>query len=332
MGTVLPDYLSSVALRLGRVDELAEDIAELCFAFVRSDPLELRERRAGGKASLFVHGIDQVPPAIGLVFSDAINQLRSVLDNALVLVIEMERGVSLTGPAERAAQFLIYDDETKYRTALRRLVAHLPELAVDAPLGKRIYELQPFRPLEQIRQMRTRRSVTAHGGHHLRVLQEYSNADKHRRPHVFAVGNAVTRAATGAVKVGVENVSQLEIGQVVSSTSLGASGVVEIWPFVGVHRTLADELVPPGAELCELHRYMAEIALPRLAGLPEGAVFPPGVDLRSLRISDAERVATAESTYAHERLGFRFALEMRQVELDAQREGRGTIRVPRQED
>jgi len=331
MSSTFPAHLNSLALRLGHVDELAEDIAELCFAFVRSNPLELRERREAGRAYLIVHKIDEVPPVLGLLFSDAINQLRSSLDNALVLLIEHTRGARLTGPAERAAQFLIYDDESKYLEALRRMLPKLPELALDEALGRRMYELQPFRPLERIREMRTRRAGATHGGHHLRVLQEYSNADKHRRPHVFGVGNAKTRSITGAADVHAEDVSEVAVGQQVSATDVGANEIVEVWPFVGLRRPLAGELVPPGAELNELHRYVAELAIPRLAGLPDGVSLPPRVDLRSLGLSEAERAATASITYAHERLGWRFSMEVAQAEFEARRRGDSGVQIPVQE-
>lgn len=330
VNSALPTYLASLTLRLGRVDELAEDIAELCFGFARSNPLELRERREAGRASLVVHSIQSVPPVIGLVFSDAINQLRSTLDNALVLLIEQGRGDSLSGRAERAAQFLIHEDEAKYAAALKRMLPVLPELAIDAPLGRRMFDLQPFRPLETIRQMKTRRSDTGNGGHHLRVLQEYSNSDKHRRPHVLAVGNAKTRSTTGAAEVHTQDVSELAIGQEVSSTQIGSNEIVEVWPFVGVRRPLGTELVPPGAELNELHRYLAEVALPRLADLPDGVAFPPKVDLRSLRLSELERAVTAAPGYAHDRLGRRFSMEVVHNELDALRRGKSDVQIPAQ--
>ena len=332
MNSALPTYLASLALRLGRVDELAQDIAELCFEFARSNPLELRERRDAGRASLLVHSIQTVPPAIGLVFADAINQLRSTLDNALVLLIEQERGNSLDSRAERAAQFLIYDDEAKYVAAVKRMLPVLPELAVDAPLGRRMFDLQPFRPLELVRQMKTRRPGAGYGGHHLRVLQEYSNSDKHRRPHVFAVGNAKTRSTTGVAEVHTEDVSELAVGQQITSTQIGSNEVVEVWPFVGVRRPLSAELVPPGAELHELHRYLAEVALPRLADLPDGIAFPPQVDLRSLRLSELERAATAASSYAHDRLGQRFGMEVLMHDLDALRRGESGVQIPTQAD
>lgn len=327
MTLALPAHLSPLALRLGRVDELAGDIAMSCFGFVKSNPLELRERRDETRASLFVHSIGEVPPAIGLVFSDAVNQLRSALDNALVLLIEHERGSPLSGRAEQSAQFLIHEDEAKYHQGLKRLVPHLPELAVDAPLGRRMYELQPFRPVESIRQMTTRRAETQHGGHHLRVLQQYSNTDKHRRPHVFAVGNARTVSMTGGASIHAEGVSELAVGQEISSTSVGSNEIIEVMPFVGIRRPIADELVPPGAELNELHRYIAEVALPRLADLPEGVVFLPGVDLRSLHLSEDERAATASGTYAHERHGRAFAMEVFRADL----EGHGEVQIPVQE-
>jgi|GEM_PF-4075598 len=330
MSQGLPAHLASLALRLGRVDELVADIAHACFAFVRSNPVEMRERRRGDTAELFVHAVDPVPPIIGLAFSDAVNQMRSTLDNALVLLLEQERREPLTGRAERAAKFLIHEKEAEYYNTLKPMLRHLPELAPDQPLGLRMFEMQPFRPLERIRQMRVRSgNGDTHGGHHLRVLQAYSNADKHRRPHIFTVGNAALASTMGAASFHTAPLAELVEGQVISSTRDKKIDVIEFWPFVGVRRPDVGELVPPGAELDELHRYLGQVALPRLAGLPQGSFFPPQVDLRSLGRTEQERVATASPSYAHARLGLHFGLEVQRHERELAARGEIDIQLPR---
>ncbi|MDJ1113795.1 hypothetical protein [Microbacterium dauci] len=302
-----PELLVPLALRLSRADELAEDLAGRCFEWARAGGTRFDERRSDGFAELYVASVDPVPPIVRLLFSDAVNQLRSALDNAVVLLIEHERGEPLTRDALLKSNFPIRNSEHLYDRAVARAIGELPELAKSHPIGQSIYELQPFRPLEKVREM-TRRSGEAHAPHHLRALQEYSNADKHHRLRAVAVGSAMTRSMTGAAHV-LETPTELSLGLAISRVAIGSHDVIEAWPYICMERPITGALVPPGAELNDLHRFVSEVALPRLGESVGATRFPPNVDIRTRGMTDSERVASGGLTYAHQREGARFARE-----------------------
>jgi hypothetical protein len=324
--TDLPDRAHSLALRLGRVDDLAMDIARACFQYAASDPLEIDERRDEGVAELYVAAVDPVPPIVSLLFSDAINQLRSSLDNALVLQIEHLRREPLDTEALRSVKFLIYNDSGAYADAIKRTVKRLPELDITEPLGRAMWELQPFQVLENIRGMEMRGGERATGPHHLTVLQEYSNADKHRRLRVSAVANATIRSATGAAEL-ISSSRAWKVGEAVARTPVGSLDVVEIWPYVSIERALTGEIVPPGAELYELHRYVAEVVLPKLLDIEDDA-FAPAIDLRTPKLTTSERMATAGAAYAHKRAGAEFVADAADILQREASEG-NAVRLPR---
>lgn len=300
--------LSPIALRLGRVDEVAADLADACFDYVTSESVQFDARHDDGYEELYVSSIAPVPPIVSLLVSDALHQIRSALDNAVVLLIEHVRAEALEPEALAKSKFIISERSEWYERSVQRVHGLLPELGPDHPIGEAIFEMQPFRPLERIRRMRQRRADSA-PVHHLLALQGYSNADKHHHLRALATGNARVESMTGKAEVFAVP-TMLQVGMTLSRTRIGETDYVDTAPYICMERPISGELVPPGAELNELHRYVAEVAINRLAKAADvHGVLPPAVDLRGRGMTDDERLATAGSTYAHDRKGRQFAEE-----------------------
>lgn len=292
----LPQELEPVALRLARVDECVFMIGDLVSRWSLEGPLDMQQVRRGNEVDTVLRGIRPIPPLVSLLFSEAINHLRAAIDNTVWYLVEREHG-SVKGSAARlVAMPIMAEEQALDDWVKRREKAGFSALGPNAVLGRRVRSLQPFaNSATSIPSIDPLLALLigekAEDAHPLRLLQEYSNADKHR-----AIRVAVAR--TSSSKDGEPFLAQdrgfkePRVGDVLARTTWGNIVVVD-------HNTTAfverpdpfGASVSPGKELSHLHRYVSCVAIPVLVtGLELPHSLPPGVDLGDNGRSARERL------------------------------------------
>ncbi|WP_157749260.1 hypothetical protein [Jatrophihabitans sp. GAS493] len=301
----LPDSLVPVAYKLARADELAWEIFTIAIGWSSKGPLHLESRIANGREFVHLRGIDPIPPILSLVLGDAINQLRSTLDHAVLALIEDFRQESIPESVAHRVNFPIYEDREKFDRWVQR--APLAEMAPDAEIGHRIFQLQPFNDLHETHFVMSRTNADSRhpgpGDHPLLLLQAYSNNDKHRRLVLSAARNVVTTSS-----VSFDQIEQHtpEDGELVAGTDLysvraGTTAVLDLNPYAAIRRPTTGSWQPPGREIWLLHSYLAERALPILSTGTTDHSIPPQIDLRGPEIDPYQRLREAGRTYAFQR-------------------------------
>lgn len=193
----IPDAYLPIAFKLARADELAWELFSLVFdRYARQGPIQFKARLEGEREYVTVDSVKPIPPVVPLVFGDAINQLRSSLDHALLALIEQARGHQLPEEQARTLMFPITATESAFTRDMKRSGRVVPELATDTPLYKAIATLQPWHDNQQefLAELPTPPFATSLPPsdpiHPLVLLQRYSNYDKHRRIYFSSTRNA----------------------------------------------------------------------------------------------------------------------------------------------
>lgn len=181
----LPVAIEHVAFRLARADECAFKIGDIATKWSAEGPLEFVQVREGDQVQMFLKSLRAVPPEVSLLFSEAVNHLRASIDNVIWHLIEREHG-DLHGHAATLVNMPILESQEKLDNWTRkRLREKITAFGADTELGQRLRRLQPFVDL-QSRVPSMGEGLAAITGqeiesaHPLRLLQAYSNADKHR--------------------------------------------------------------------------------------------------------------------------------------------------------
>lgn len=289
----LPPDLYPVALRIARADECAYAIGKLAGLWSFNVPIELEQERRDGRFTTRVRSIRPIPPRISMLFSEAVNHLRAAIDNVVwYLVIQAQ------GPVTKAANKValpIHDDQTKYDAWQRdRFSAGLTAFGVGTQLNSRIHALQPF--VDQgsgipssSSQFAALTGTHVEAANPLKLLQGYSNDDKHRAIRVAVPrtsgGQAVSEPG-GADRAFVE----LRVGDIVSEGNWGEPVLLEQTSAVMIQRPSPyGALVSPANEISRLVTYVAHEAVPRLVtGRP---LAECSTDERRSRRLRPERVA-----------------------------------------
>ena len=138
--------------------------------------------------------------------------------------------------------------------------------------------------------------------HPLKLLQGYSNDDKHRSIRV-----AVPRTSgpsADRTSVNARSFVELQVGDVVFEGSLGQPVIVEQTTAVQIPRPDPyTALVGPAHEISQLASYVAHTAVPQLVtgmSLPDS--LPMHVDLDDSGLGELERLTNGDQTAARERL------------------------------
>jgi hypothetical protein len=215
----LPADLYPVAMRIARADECAYAMGELAALWSFEGPLDLEQVRSGDRFTTRVSMIRPIPPRISLLFSEAVNHLRAALDNVVWYMVEAAQG-PVTGRTALKVNLPIHDDETKLDNWRRdRVGAGLTAFDSATTLGERIRSLQPFVD-KSAGIPSTGTWLAAYTGtevepaYALKLLQGYSNDDKHRTIRV-----TVPRTSGGRVdRVSAAPCAfvELKVGDVVS--------------------------------------------------------------------------------------------------------------------
>lgn len=303
----LPSDLHPVAMRIARADECAYAMGELASQWSIAAPLDLVQIRIGDRVRVRVQGIRPIPPRIPLLFSEAVNHLRAALDNVVWHLAEVTHG-PLTGSVARLVNLPIYDSQEDLDKWVRRRVRDgLTAFESTAPLGQRVRELQPF--VDQDSAIPSMRADLAplmdtevEVAHPLKLLQAYSNDDKHRTIRVAlprtSGGRTDRRSAQSRRFVG------LEVGDVVAEGAWGRPVEMEQTTSIQIERPEPfTALVPPGQEVSRLASYVANVAVPQLvAGTAMPGSLPMKVDLDDSGLAVVDRLAAGDREPARERL------------------------------
>jgi len=111
--TWLPEALQPAVVRLGRVDDLIYEMGDLAGSWSQA-ALTLRQSRRGeGRFRASVESVRPVPPIAALLFSEAVNHLRAVLDNAVWHLV-VTHSEPLGEQAARKVALPIYRDSTSF--------------------------------------------------------------------------------------------------------------------------------------------------------------------------------------------------------------------------
>lgn len=304
----LPPDLYPVALRVARADECAYAIGELAAEWSFEGPIDLAQVRSGDRFTTRVGSIRPVPPRISVLFSEAVNHLRAALDNVVWHLVVQAQGL-VTGRTATQVALPIYDDQARFDAwQLARLRAGLTAFGSTTELGFRIHALQPF--VDQTSGIPSTAPLLAAvtGGqvetaHPLKLLQAYSNDDKHRTIKV-----AVPRTSSGSAGSVLGGPGrafvELQVGDVVAEGRWGQPVLVEQTTSVLIQRPDPyAALVSPANEISRLATYVAHNALPQLVTggfLPDS--LPMKVDLDDSGLGELERLVAGDRQPAQERL------------------------------
>lgn len=306
----LPEPLLPAALRLGRADALAGELGDVCLSWSRGEdgegPLDVVQvERDPGFVTLEIRAIRAVPPVAGMLFSEVINHLRSVIDNVVYRLAEQAHGQPFTPTEASQVAFPISRDEASYRKKMKRLEKTFPQLVPGHLLGDRIQALQPFNDLRTVPAIPGGLGGMLVGDgspdtHPLFLLQRYSNDDKHRAIRL-ASGRSITRRVGETLQPA--ELKHLQVGDVVDRLPVGTQIEVVTMPALCVQRPDGGPWVSPGYELDQLFGYVADVVVPRLVTgleLPDG--FPAQIDLSDSNMADVERLEGASGPRAHHRM------------------------------
>lgn len=303
----LPAGLTPAVFRLARVDQLAGELVALAADWSKNEPIALAQRELpSGEWQSYVTGVRPVPPLAALLFSEAVHHLRSAVENALLFLVEEERGVPLDESAASKVAMPVCKDEGEFRRWQARVRGKVPELDAGSKLGGRVESLQPY--------VDTSVGVPSMHGflgelwgepvvydHPLVLLQRYSNLDKHRRLRFCASRTVVSQSDVPGSEM-VLGWQELVPGTVIATTKPGRTVATDFNSALLIERPDSGVFVGPVVELTCLHSYIAEVVLPVLSkNLAKIGRPPAEVDLGDTGETDGERLARAGKRYSFER-------------------------------
>lgn len=296
-------------MRLARVDEAAFEIAQLARAWSSegAGPLKIVGiKHPDGSIVYVVDAIRPIPPLVPMLFSEAINHLRSCMDNTLFHLVEAERGVVLSEVEAKRIAMPIHENESKLTKWLQdNDKKGLPELGADSLLGRRLRVLQPYVDPERILSMSEELAgmlgISPVRDAPLTLLQQYSNQDKHRVPITAAQRTSVIEG--GGPFVGSDHLMEPRSeGDTVGSAAPGERGEIETNSAVCVQRPTSGAWVGPAREVSNLRRHVADFVLPTLVkGFALPSSLPPHLDLSGNGKLDRVRIEEGEWTPGDER-------------------------------
>ena len=180
----LPGALKPVAARLARVDDCYAEIADLSGQW-SINALELKQlRRSDDRVRTVVDTVRPIPPAISVLFSEAINHLRATLDNVVWHLVTSRSG-PIDDRAALSVALPIHGEAARFATWASKVRRQVPELGQEGSTTyQRVKALQPFidsaRVPSEDATLAALMGVELEEVHPLLLLQAYSNLDKHR--------------------------------------------------------------------------------------------------------------------------------------------------------
>lgn len=304
----LPEAIEHVAFRLARADECAFKIGDLATKWSLDGPVRFEQVRHGDQVQFFVKSLRPVPPEVALLFSEAVNHLRASIDNVIWYLVEQQHG-PLSGSTATSVSMPIQESQEALDTWTNKRLKKIPAFSPDAQLGRRLRTLQPYIDLQSVvpsmgEVLAAVTSQEVESAHPLRLLQAYSNADKHRS---IRVALPRTFTSTDATPMAAQNLAhqELKVGDPLGPpTPWGQLSIRETNTAMMVQRpTPFSAWVNPVKELNAMRRHVCDIVLPiLLTGLEMPNGLPPVVHLGDNGLSNRERLVAGEWEDADARL------------------------------
>ncbi|MCX4657438.1 hypothetical protein AB0N79_33805 [Streptomyces microflavus] len=170
----LPDHQLHVVATLAHVDQTVERVIRMVHDYTAQEPLSLKTVVDGDQVQAVVTAIAPLPEAIPRLVADALTQLRAALEHTVYAEVQHLLRRSLTAEEARSIEMPATTSLADFEAWLNhRRRRGLAPLQPSDPLAQRIRALQPFQ----------RRDPDEHP---LKILVEYTNMAKHRRPTVAA--------------------------------------------------------------------------------------------------------------------------------------------------
>ncbi|WP_432197105.1 hypothetical protein [Streptomyces sp. bgisy027] len=170
----LPDHQLHVAATLAHIDQTVDRVVRMVHDYTAQGPLSLKNVADGDQAHVVVTAVAPLPEAMSRLVADALTQLRAALEHTVYAEVEHVLGRPLAPEEARVIEMPASTSPEDFAFWLnhgRR--RQLSPLQASAPLVQHIRGLQPFQ----------RRVPDEHP---LKILVEYTNLAKHRRPTVAA--------------------------------------------------------------------------------------------------------------------------------------------------
>lgn len=281
----LPDHQTHVLESLGHIDDQLHAVAVLLQDYSRDGAFDLREEIDGSQIRVIIERVKPIPAAVSRGAADILNALRNLLEHVVYAEVEHALGRPLDEAESRALEMPVTDTSPNFDKWLNhKWRRDLPLLGSDGVLTQKLRALQPF-------------DWTGDGTSPLRLLADYTNATKHRKPAAVAVlvGKVVADYDISGLSVLSPVGEPAQVGDVIVTAPRSPRVGVDVWPLIAIRRATADwrVLVP---ELAHLEQWVREIALPLLLGLTEGQDLPASTDV--LVGNDDMRSAAASATDA----------------------------------
>lgn len=303
----LPEALDPVALRLARADAFAFEIGDLATKWSLDGPLDFEQVRRDGLTQMVVKSLRPVPPEASLLFSEAVNHLRAAVDNVVWYLVEQEHG-NLSGPLAAMVNMpIVESQEALDKWTGRR--NKIPALGPQTRLGRRLRALQPFVEVQSSvpsmgEVLAAIMRLDVESAHPLRLLQAYSNADKHRSIRVAA---GRTFSSWDAIPLAGQDLAprELKVGDPLGRPSpWGQLSIVETNTAVMVQRPGPfSAWVNPVKELNAMRRHISQVVVPMLlTGLEMPKGLPPSIETGDSGKTSRERLISGEWDDAEARL------------------------------
>lgn len=241
-----------------------------------------------------------------MLFSEAINHLRSAIENTIFLLVERERGEPLPERQGRAVEMPILEDDATLQDWLAsRVKRGVPELGGSSRLGRAIATLQPFDDTASVSSISADLArlmgATPELASPLLLLRKYSNEDKHRAIQTVVSQSTVLRS-NELFSSSDRQMRSLQVGQVLYTRTATESFELTLNPAVFVRRPDTHTPVAPLQELDGIHRHVAQVVIPTLVrGLALSKSLPPAIELGDNGRSERERLDAGGWEYARER-------------------------------
>lgn len=281
----LPDHQTHVLESLGHIDDQLHAVAVLLQDYSRDGAFDLREEVDGSQVRVIVERVQPIPAAVSRGAADILNALRNLLEHVVYAEVEHALGRPLDEAESRALEMPVADTSSNFDKWLNhKWRRDLPLLGRDGILAQKLRALQPF-------------EWTVDGTAPLRLLADYTNATKHRKPAAVAVlvGKVVADYEISGLSVLSPVGEPAQVGDVIVTAPRSPRVGVDVWPLIAIRRAPTGwrVLVP---ELAHLEQWVRETAVPLLLGLSEGQDLPAATNV--LVGNDDMRSAAAAATDA----------------------------------
>lgn len=303
----LPEELYPAAFRIARADECAFELAKLAAQWSYDIPLNLVQYEWDGRYAVVCESLRPVPPRISLLFSEAVNHLRASLDNVVWHLVEQEQGALGDVLGRRVALPICHDEPAFQKWCAERRKRGLTAVDGRSDVRDRLRAVQPFADTGSSIPSAREEFAAATGAmvesvHPLKLLQAYSNEDKHRiiRPTV-----ALTSSSRSGDPILGANRSFVEVrpGDLIAEGVCGEPGEGSSTTAVMMERAAPYlATVSPVNEVGRMCTWVARVAVPRLLGRVDPAeVLPTDLALDDSGQTDEQRLAAGGFTPGLER-------------------------------